>query len=306
YVRHAYMESMENTYVLIIFADESSLARIVIDKRGVLRKQQPEQKAHADLGCGRLTKVGCSRKDNNLYLEMIQQLEDQTTASSEQDVRSSFVATQLKRCNYDGSIYMKLEVCSTIPRIHMDEVHYGGVQATSDQTYDDPKLDMSNWNIVKNLPEYTRGRTCDVVVKEFQPQLPSEILLPIFMRSEPLYRDKKMTWKREMTCLLSVCVLNLSQNLKMEHPSRRICTDKIVLEECLGHTERRVFKVAASAYIRSLQKQGVFRASVSTIVIEKLDSEGCRVAVKYSTLMTGQLILPMNHLKSLYLPRLGR
>ncbi|GKC85192.1 retrovirus-related pol polyprotein from transposon TNT 1-94, partial [Tanacetum coccineum] len=59
----------------------------------------------------------------------------------------------------------------------------------------------------------------------------------------------------------------------------RICTDKIVLEECLGHTERRVFKVAASAYIRSLQKQGVFRASVSTIVIEKLDSEGCRSPV---------------------------
>ncbi|GKF71097.1 hypothetical protein Tco_0207211, partial [Tanacetum coccineum] len=39
---------------------------------------------------------------------------------------------------------------------YMNKVHYGGVQATSDQTYDDPKLDMSNWNIVKNLPEYTR------------------------------------------------------------------------------------------------------------------------------------------------------
>ncbi|GJX79788.1 RNA-directed DNA polymerase, eukaryota [Tanacetum coccineum] len=133
----------------------------------------------------------------------------------------------------------------------MNKVHYGGVQATSDQTYDDPKLDMSNWNIVKNLPEYTRGRTCDVVPKEFQPQLPSKIIhslyIVVFMfgqhqRSEPLYRDKKMTWKREMTCLLSVCVLNLSQNLKMEHPSR---------------------------------------ASVLTIVMEKLDSEGCRVAVKY-------------------------
>ncbi|GJW71388.1 hypothetical protein Tco_0128305 [Tanacetum coccineum] len=62
YVRHAYIESVENTYVLIIFAYESSLAGIVIDKRGALRKQQPEQKAHADLGCGRLTKVGCSRE----------------------------------------------------------------------------------------------------------------------------------------------------------------------------------------------------------------------------------------------------
>ncbi|GJU93174.1 coatomer subunit zeta-1-like protein, partial [Tanacetum coccineum] len=69
----------------------------------------------------------------------------------------------------------------------------------------------------------------------------------------------------------------------MEHPSRRICTDKIVLEECLGHIViiyiRPLHK--RGAYMRSLQKRGVFRASVLTIVMEKLDSEGCRVAVKY-------------------------
>ncbi|GKA39188.1 hypothetical protein Tco_0731739, partial [Tanacetum coccineum] len=68
YVRHAYMESVENTYVLIIFAYESSLAGIVIDKRGALQKQQSEQKAHVDLGCGRLTKVGCSSRVYTLFM----------------------------------------------------------------------------------------------------------------------------------------------------------------------------------------------------------------------------------------------
>ncbi|GJW50335.1 hypothetical protein Tco_0091686, partial [Tanacetum coccineum] len=34
--------------------------------------------------------------------------------------------------------------------------NYGGVQAISDQTYDDPQVDMSNWNIAENLLEETR------------------------------------------------------------------------------------------------------------------------------------------------------
>ncbi|GKF61311.1 DNA polymerase epsilon catalytic subunit, partial [Tanacetum coccineum] len=49
--------------------------------------------------------------------------------------------------------------------LFMDQYNYGGVEAKSDQTNDDPQVD-SNWNIAENLPEETRDHF-DSIVSDF-------------------------------------------------------------------------------------------------------------------------------------------